>query len=104
MSLQDVYVPTGHTRHDMECVMRDTARILAAEAKRQTQINARASASPRLPAQSATARWNAAVAKHVKAGLPKSKAIRAVVVEDPDLHKSYLDEVNKEYQARRKTR
>lgn len=42
----------------------------------------------------ATERWNSAVSEKVKAGMARKDAIRAVAVEDPDLHAEYLDEVN----------
>lgn len=44
--------------------------------------------------QSATARWHAAIEAKVAAGLPKAKAVRAVMLEDPDLQQDYLAEAN----------
>ena len=44
--------------------------------------------------QTATARWNDAVAEKVKAGLPRAKAVRAVVLEDPDLQTDFIAEAN----------
>lgn len=44
--------------------------------------------------QTATARWNDAIAEKVKAGLPKAKAVRAVAIEDPDLQREMIAEAN----------
>ena len=51
--------------------------------------------------QSATARWHEAVAEKVKAGLPKAKAVRAIIAEDPELHIDFVREHNAEVDASR---
>jgi hypothetical protein len=37
------------------------------------------------------AAWNEAVDSRVKAGVPKAKAIRQVVLANPELHQAYLE-------------
>lgn len=44
--------------------------------------------------QSATARWNDAVAEKIRAGLPRAKAVRAVAIDDPDLQAEFIAEAN----------
>jgi len=44
--------------------------------------------------QSATARWNDAVAAKCAAGMKKSQAVTALVHEDPDLHREFVSEFN----------
>lgn len=45
-------------------------------------------------------RWEAAVDAKVKTGMDKAKATRAVVHEDPELHKEYLEAYNAGYRLR----
>lgn len=42
----------------------------------------------------AIAKWNEAVEAHVKAGLPKGRAISAAAKADPDLHRAYVVAIN----------
>jgi len=65
----------------------------AAKAKARGVAPAKSSASAS-GGQTATARWNDAVAEKIKAGLPRAKAIRAVVLEQPELQEEVIAEAN----------
>lgn len=64
----------------------------AAKAKARGVVPARAGTGK--GGQTATARWNDAIAEKVKAGLPKAKAVRQVAIEDPDLQREMIAEAN----------
>lgn len=76
------------------------AKAKAEEEEKQAAAKAKARGVPPAKAgtgktgQTATARWNDAVAEKVRAGLPKAKAVRAVAIEDPDLHREMIAEAN----------
>lgn len=75
------------------------AKAKAEEEKKAAEAKARSGVLPVGTAtgrggQTATAEWTEAVSEKMKAGLPKSKAIRSVVIERPELHQSYLSEAN----------
>ena len=76
-----------------------SAKAKAEEEKKAAEAKAKSGVLPvgdgkARGGQSATAEWNETIADKMKAGLPKSKAIRSVVIERPELHQSYLAEVN----------
>lgn len=68
-------------------------KMAEAKSKARGVIPAKSSASAK-GGQSATARWNDAVAEKVKAGLPKAKAVRAVSIENPELQAEFIAEAN----------
>lgn len=84
-------------------VLAETARIVARDAEKkkrldETPVNARAQAKPKAAAaQTATARWNSAVAAKTATGLSRAKAVRAVAIESPDLQAAYIAQFNQKY-------
>lgn len=99
-------------RHQSEA-LKQTQKELAALQAAQAQAQADAEAAGKKPGQpalkdgggqsgqaedgSATERFNAAVEAKMAAGLPKPRAISAVVKEQPDLHRAYLREHNQRF-------
>jgi len=66
---------------------------VATAAKAKAGVRAAASGKTR-GCQSATDRWNEAIAEKTKMGLPKAKAVRQVSIEDPDLQAEFIAEAN----------
>lgn len=65
----------------------------AAEAKAKAGVKAAASGKAK-GGQSALASWNDAIAEKIKTGLPRAKAVRAVVIENPELQGQVIAEAN----------
>ncbi len=110
MQWTDVYIPgIRRTREDFLRVMEDTRRLLAADAKRQTQpIHAKAhatAAAPRPPmAVSASDKYFNAVEAHLAKGLTPPQARRAVAIHQRDLLDGYLAEFSEKQRAKCRAR
>ncbi len=114
-TLEDTTAALKATRAELDEMKNAAAKAAAEEAAAKEAADAKAKAEAEAAAkakghgvkpvpsgsgatvkggQTAMARWNDAVAAKVATGLPKAKAIRAVVIEDPELQAEFIAEAN----------